>query len=252
MKIEDQFELYEKGIQEIKDIKDLSNLNPLQQKQVECISKQEESFDSDLLKKFLSKIKKENLIILDLLSFYPAIPVYNESSPYQPIPFSFIIKRLKYNGLEGQGIVIHISEPLNDPRKEIYNELLKHITQDDLIIAFDADIIKYTLNELLKFANPKDENSDSSVNQIIDLKAVFEGGMYFHPELRKGIDIAQIANKVLNKRAGKIRSNIMAAHNYQQYVAEPGDREKRIIMETYLKFKANTIFNFLVHLKKLV
>lgn len=252
MNIENQFELYKKGVHEIKDIPASKKFETIQQRQIESIKIQAESVDSKLLKAFLSKLDKKNLVILDILSFYPAIPIYSGTKPYQSIPFSFIIKKLKDGGLEEQETIIHISEPSGDPRSITFNKLVKHISKDDIIICYNVSFLKNMINDLAKLSDKQKDKSGIISNAFIDIENIFEEGLYFHPDLKKEIDIAQIANKVLKKRAGKIRSNTMAAHTYHQYIANPDDTEKRIIIETFLKFKGNTIFNFINHLKKLV
>ncbi|MFC1731456.1 DUF2779 domain-containing protein, partial [candidate division KSB1 bacterium] len=79
-----KFDLYYKGIVELKDIPEDTPLNDNQWMQVECEINGESIIDKAKLREFKKQFQYP-LYFLDFETFQPAIPLYDNSKPYQQI-----------------------------------------------------------------------------------------------------------------------------------------------------------------------
>ena len=252
MDINLQFELFKKGIHELGDLPDNYGLNPLQQKQIESVLNNNESANRDLLKKFIDELKQP-VFILDILFFNPAIPVFDGTTPYQHIPFSFGLRELTDNDSGDSEVTIYFDESAGDPRLTLASSILQNLPAKGAIICFDGELLKNRLSDLKTQLNLPEGQIKKIINRLISIKDIFQKGLYFHPELKEEVSITQIANKVLHKQGGKIKSDFIASHSFQKYFSDQEkNMEQKILLKSYIKFKVNSISNFINHLKKLV
>ena len=83
-----KFELYNEGIIEFEDIPEDEPLNDKQWMQVNAELNNTEYIDREGLREFIETIKYP-LYFMDFETFMPAIPLFDNSRPYQQIPFQY-------------------------------------------------------------------------------------------------------------------------------------------------------------------
>jgi len=93
------WDLYKKGILEFRDIPEDFPLNGKQWQQVLAELKGEVHIDKEAIREFISKLKYP-LYFLDFETFQAAVPMFDNSRPYQQIPFQYSLHVLKEKGGE--------------------------------------------------------------------------------------------------------------------------------------------------------
>jgi hypothetical protein len=142
-----------------------------------------------------------NSMLLKIIHFTPALPLYPGTKAYQPIAFGFAY--LPLNG-KAADAVWHIADGKNNPNDEILIEL-SNISNNKNLITFN----QYALGL-----------------ETLDLKDSISQGMYYSPAMKK-----DYSNKSLSRALGikapwkGIESDIVAAQFYDEIRREHKDSE---------------------------
>ena len=116
MKRQDQFELYNSGIEKINDVTETAELKENSKIQIESLQKNEIFIDKPALKNFISSLHYP-LYFMDFETFMPAVPVFNGTKPYQHIPFQYSL-HLKDKPNGSLKHMEFLGEPHQDPRHD--------------------------------------------------------------------------------------------------------------------------------------
>jgi hypothetical protein len=100
-----KFELYNQGIIHIKEIPDEYPLSVNQRIQVECERSGNKIIDRTKVNEFLNSLTYP-LYFFDLETFNPAVPLFDNSCPYQQIPFQFSIHYKKIEEINARALRI--------------------------------------------------------------------------------------------------------------------------------------------------
>ncbi|MBA3899534.1 MAG: DUF2779 domain-containing protein, partial [Bacteroidetes bacterium] len=110
-----QFEMYDCGLKMIKDIPGGFPLKAPQKLQVDFFQKLEPFIDKAGISKFLQKLQYP-LYFMDFETFMPAVPVFDNTSPFQHLPFQYSLHFKKDKSAEA----VHksfLAEAGSDPCK---------------------------------------------------------------------------------------------------------------------------------------
>ncbi|MCW8813076.1 MAG: DUF2779 domain-containing protein, partial [Chlorobium sp.] len=88
MHLAKKYELYRDGIIRFEDIPEDYPLNKNNRMQLEVYNSGETFINKDAIKNFLSDLKYP-LYFMDFETFQPAVPLFDDSKPYQQIPFQY-------------------------------------------------------------------------------------------------------------------------------------------------------------------
>lgn len=140
-----QFDLYRQGIVRQSDIP-ANMLSEKQRHQVESTLKQSDTLKKKEVRQFLDALRYP-LCYLDFETVNPAIPLFDESRPFQLIPFQY---SLHVQPSEGAALVHHefLARPGVDPREELTRTLLEQIPEGASVIAWYESFEKSRLREL--------------------------------------------------------------------------------------------------------
>ena len=176
-----KFELYKSGVIKFSDIKDLSKFNASQQIQIRSELSQEQIIDKDAIKEFLGTLHYP-LYHLDFETFQQAVPEFVGLGPYEQIPFQFSIHKD-----DGKGNLEHfefLAEAGADPRYELALNLIKFISQDACVLAYNMSFEKGVIRRLAE-AYPQISNELMAIHDNIkDLMAPFASKSYYHPKTK--------------------------------------------------------------------
>jgi hypothetical protein len=138
-----------------------------------------ESMDQLELQKFVSELEYP-LYFFDFETVGYGVPEYNESRPYQAVPVQFSLHildspdgELKHEEFLGDGI--------NDPRKELINQLIKHIGTKGSVIVWYKPFENSKLGDLARDFPEYAEEIGSIQSRLVDLMIPFKAGHYHHP-----------------------------------------------------------------------
>jgi len=190
MHLSKKFELYDMGIVSIEDIPDEYILPTSQQLQVDSYKSGKIIIDKEAIKNFLSTFEYP-LYFMDFESFQPAVPLFNNSKPYQQIPFQY---SLHY--LESKGSVLEHSEFLaeteDDPRISFIEKLLEDTSRRGLIVVYNKSFEKMILNSIAdSFPKYKDEIEERII-RIVDLMIPFQKKWFYIPAMKGSYSIKAV------------------------------------------------------------
>jgi len=174
------YELLERGVLSIADIKEDVKLSYKQTIQVSCHKACTPHVDKKGVKNFLAKLEYP-LYFLDFETLNPAIPAYDNSRPYEAIPFQYSLYIVKDEGTKPEHRS-YLAPGDKDPRPEILKQLKTLMGNSGSILAYNATFEKTTLRHASE-AYPEYQGWVASLEErIVDLLTPFRGFLYYHPD----------------------------------------------------------------------
>lgn len=196
------WELFEEGIEDIKDIpKDEIFSSDKDRVIKEAVDESKTIVNKDKIRNFLKELQYP-LYYLDFETFDTAIPIFDQSRPYQKIPFQYSLHIRDENNKVKHFDFLARGE--KDPRPELLDRLEKEIGQTGSVIVFNKT---FEIGVLRKLAEdfPKHESFiEDIINRIIDLAGPFKNFDYYNP-VQKG---SYSLKAVLPAISGKGYSNL--------------------------------------------
>lgn len=190
MHLRKKFELYEKGIIKMKDIPNDCGLNKNQQLQIDGVLQNKKIIDKEAIKEFLDTISYP-MYFVDFESFQPPVPLYEDSKPYQQIPFQYSVHYKESASSELRHFEF-IAEPDTDPRIPFIENLLKVLgNKGDIIVynkSFEITRLKEIQRDLPKYAKQIEKLFD----RVKDLMLPFQKKYYYSPEMKGSYSIKYV------------------------------------------------------------
>lgn len=186
----EQFNLYNAGYTTIKKIPKNNALDKNANIHIEAVKKGEVKVDAEAISKFLEKVTYP-IIFMDFETFMPAIPIYNNTKPYQHIPFQYSLHFKK----DKNAIVEHaefLAEQGVDPRKAFVESLLKDTENEGTILVYDALMERNVLNGLKNDFPEYATVIDLRLKRIVDLMHPFQARSYYHPAMKNSFSIKNL------------------------------------------------------------
>ena len=186
-----KFELFNKGIKTLDQI-DLEEeiLNPNQVLQIKSELEEQSFINENEIKGFIDQLNYP-LYFLDFETFGPAIPVYNDSRPYQQLVFQYSLHIQDSEDSE----LIHeeyLADPKSDPRVNFIKQLIKNCGSSGDIIVYNIGFERGKLEDLANtFPEYSDELSDI-IHRLKDLMIPFQKKWYYTPEMKGSYSIKKV------------------------------------------------------------
>lgn len=177
------FDLIEKGILSIKDIPEDYKLTPRQTIQRECEIEEKPHIDKEEISKWLDKLIYP-LYYFDFETIGPAIPLFDGTKPYQPIPFQFSLHIQNEPG----GELIHhsfLADGQDDPRIALLQAMRDYIGDEGNLIAYCQSFEIGRLKECAEAFSEYKEWIETLIPRFIDLYVPFSKFWYYNP-IQKG------------------------------------------------------------------
>ncbi len=177
------WELFEDGILDIKDIpKDEILSSNKDQIIKEAVDGNKIIVNKDKIRNF-SKELQYPLYYLDFETFDTAIPIFDQSRPYQKIPFQYSLHIQDENNKVKHFDFLARRE--KDPRPELLDRLGKEIGQTGSVIVFNKTFEIGVLKKLAEDFPEYESFIKNTINRIIDLAEPFKNYDYYNP-IQKG------------------------------------------------------------------
>lgn len=124
-----------------------------------------------------------------------AIPMYNNSRPWQKIPFQYSLH------IQDNTITHHeyLGEPFTDPRINLLKQLKKNIGKKGDIIVYHAVFETTILKELKRDFPEYEELIDNMLSRIKDLALPFKEGYYYNKEQKGSYSLKAVLPALCNK-----------------------------------------------------
>ena len=182
--------LISKGIVKITDIPKEAKLNDRQF--IQCTShKNKEIFiNKPRIKLFLQSLVFP-LYLLDFETINPAIPVYDNSHPYDTIPFQYSL--YKWDSLKDKPIKYgYIEQSKNDPREPILKRLKELLGHSGSIIAYNESFEKNAIKNAAAVYDEYKDWAEVLEGRFIDLLVPFRSFYYYNPVQEGSASLKQV------------------------------------------------------------
>jgi hypothetical protein len=184
-----KFEYYYKGIIRFKDF-DLDDLNYKQKMQVEAELYDKPVIDVTGIKQFLDMLNYPQYF-LDFETFMPAIPQFNGTRPYQPVPFQYSMHVIENDASELKHYE-YLADAGIDPREKIARDLTQLIPENACVIAYNSSYEKGRIKELAEQFREYSEKLLRINENMIDLMIPFKRRHYYTKEMRGSYSIKAV------------------------------------------------------------
>lgn len=232
-----KFDLYNKGITELKNIPRDYPLSPLQWLQVDSELKNEKVIKRKEIKSFLAGLRYP-LHFLDFESFQPAVPLFNKSKPYQQIPFQFSlhVKNSEDSPLKHYEF---LCEPGIDPRTKLADALIPLINPSGSVMVYNKTFEVNILDKIAADFPEYLEDIEKILNCIIDLMEPFQKRYYYSPDLKGSYSIKSVLPSLVPELSYSrlaIKEGGEASLFYEQLWIEEDYRKIESVKESLLRY----------------
>ena len=173
------FKLLNQGIQKLADIPPDIALAANQAIQRSVLLAGKPHIDRPALAAFLGQLEYP-VSYLDFETIGTAIPLFDDSSPYQQIPFQFALHVLRSEKAKPEHHQ-YLAEGTDDPRPEFMRQLMKDLPPTGSVVTYNASFEIGRMKECCDLL-PKFKPWLKKVTpRIVDLLLPFRGFRYYHP-----------------------------------------------------------------------
>jgi len=190
MHLKKKYEMYKEGIIKLEDVPDDYSVNKNNGIQLDVYKSGKAKIDKEAIKSFLDDLNYP-LYFMDFETFQPAVPLFDNSRPYQQIPFQYSIHYKKSKGSELTHFEF-ISEPGEDPRENFTKKLLEDTSAKGDIIVYNKTFEITRLKEIVKNFPAYAEQIEERISRIKDLMIPFRQKHYYSPEMKGSYSIKAV------------------------------------------------------------
>ena len=230
MHLKKKYELYRDGIIKLDDVPDNYSLNKNNGIQLDVYKSGKAKIDKESIKSFLDDFNYP-LYFMDFETFQPAVPLYDNSKPYQQIPFQYSI-HLKD---KKDGELKHfefLAEPGEDPRIKFIEGLLNDTNGEGDIVVYNKSFEITRLKEIARDFPEYSEEIEKIILRIKDLMIPFQRKYYYAPEMIGSYSIKAVLPSLVPELSYdklKIKEGGLASITFEGLQAET---DMMIIAET--------------------
>lgn len=185
----DKFDCYRRGLLRLDQLP-LEELNPAQRQQVEATLNRRDSIDRDGVRSFLAGLWYP-LCHLDFETFNSPIPLFDDTRPYQQVPFQFSLHLQPAPGAEPQHFA-YLARPGVDPRRELVEELLAAIPEGACILTYNQAFEKGVLRQLAALYPDLAAAIGARLENVRDLMVPFRRRTVYRWRMRGSYSIKEV------------------------------------------------------------
>jgi hypothetical protein len=218
-------------ILDIKDIPPGFHLTDRQLIDIQAFENQQVHVDHAMIQQFLDTLKYP-LYYLDYETIFPAIPLFDYSSPYQQIPFQFSLHVQQQKG----GGVDHLEFLYtgdSDPRAEFTEALIALYSSNGSVVVYNK-AFESRINKELATHLPQHQTYLEDINsRMVDLLVPFKSRYLYHPKMNGAASIKKVLPAFvpeLDYGALEISDGDAASRNYMKCLKGmvSGDEREKI------------------------
>lgn len=185
-----KYELYRNGIIKLEDVPDNADLSKNAKLQLDVYKSKKDLIDKKAIKEFLSDLNYP-LYFMDFETFQPAVPMFDNSKPYQQIPFQYSLHYKKNK----KSIVEHfefLAETGSDPRIKFIKNLLDVTKDKGDILTYNKSFETLRLKEIAEVFPDYKEEIDKRISRIKDLMIPFQKKYYYTYKMQGSYSIKYV------------------------------------------------------------
>jgi hypothetical protein len=189
---EKKFELYNKGVIKFEDIPPDYPLNANQRQQVDCELNQKSIISAKEIQEFLSSLNYP-IFFLDFETFQPAVPMFDNSKPYQQMPSQYSLHYLESKESELKHYEFLAEADLKiDTRIGFIEKLIEDTKSPGEILVYNISFERTRLLEIAKDFPQYAKDIDLIISRLKDLMIPFQNRYYYTPEMRGSYSIKAV------------------------------------------------------------
>jgi hypothetical protein len=186
-----KFKYYNQGVISFEELASGAKLNDGQRLQIShALAELPDQIDRASIRSFLSGLSYP-LYFLDFESFQPAVPLYENSSPYDQIVFQYSLDLI-----EGEGEALQHKEylgwPGEDPRRKLAEQLCRDIPMDVCTTAYNMGFEKGRIKELATLYPDLANHLMNIYDHIEDLMIPFRERWYYSRAMQGSYSIKYV------------------------------------------------------------
>ncbi|MCB0413371.1 MAG: DUF2779 domain-containing protein [Bdellovibrionales bacterium] len=221
-----KWDLYKEDILNLDDSR-LTDLTPVQERAVSVYKSKKRFIDKDGVKNALASWKFP-LVFLDFETINPAIPRYENTGPYQQVPFQFSahIWESPDADLTHQEY-LHIDA--SDPRPNLIPLLLNACQGDGNIVAYYSSFESRRIAELAEFSSEHRKSLEALIERFVDPLPLFREFVY-DINFEGSFSLKTVAPSILGETQsyqGMIVADGSAAQRAFEEIINPETNEER-------------------------
>ena len=182
--------LLAEDIVEINDIPDDYNVTDRESITINSYKNDSVHIDKDGINNFLGSLVYP-LYYLDYETIFPAVPLFDNSKPYQQIPFQFSLHIQDQPGGELQHIeFLHMNN--GDPREAFVQSLIRSCGDKGSVVVYNQGF-ESRINRELGLALPQHKAQLEDINdRMVDLWAPFRSRYLYHPKMQGSASLKSV------------------------------------------------------------
>ncbi len=154
---------------------------------VEVETQHEERINKEIVKKRLEDFGYP-LFFLDFETVMPAIPMFNESRPFQQIPFQYSLHYKETRDSHPEHYE-YLAYPQGDPRKDLIVKLIKDLNRPGKILTYNVGFERTRLKELARDFPQYKQELGRIIDRLDDLMPIFRRKEYHERSMGRGYSI---------------------------------------------------------------
>lgn len=210
-----KFEYYREGATSFEKLHDTDGLNRAHHLQIEHeLYPVKPHIESYKIRKFLNTLSFP-LYFLDFETFNPAIPMYDNSRPYEQITFQYSLHIMEREGGELKH-KDYLGNPSQDPRRELAERLVQDIPLNVCTIAYNMKFEKARLKEMAALFPDLADHLMNIYDNIKDIMEPFQSKLYYVREMEGSYSIKKVLPALFPNEPSLNYENLEGVHNGEE------------------------------------
>lgn len=185
-----KYDFYRDGIIRLEDIPDNAKLSQSAKLQLDVYKSKKNIIDKQAIKEFLADLNYP-LYFMDFETFQPVVPMFDNSKPYQQIPFQYSL-HYKKNKKSKTDHFEFLAEAGADPRIKFIENLLRDTKGEGDILTYNKSFEVLRLKEIAD-AFPKYKTEiEERINRVKDLMLPFQKKYYYTYKMQGSYSIKYV------------------------------------------------------------
>jgi hypothetical protein len=185
-----KYDLYRDGIIKLEDIPNDANLSKNARLQLDVYKSKKDLIDKKAIKEFLSELNYP-LFFMDFETFQPAVPMFENSKPYQQITFQYSLhykkdKKSKIDHFE------FLADAGIDPRIKFIEKLLRDTKDKGDILTYNKSFEVLRLKEIAEAFPKYQKEIEGRINRVKDLMMPFQKKYYYTSDMQGSYSIKYV------------------------------------------------------------
>ena len=235
---EKKFELYNNGIVDFKDIPNDFQLSKNQKTQIQCELDDKTIMDQTKLSTFINDLKYP-LYYLDFETFSTAVPLFDNTKPYQQMVFQYSLHVNNSKHSSTLHFEYLAKNDGSDPREEFVKQLINDCKTEGDILVYNISFEKSRLKELINIYPHYRIPLEKIIFRLKDLMVPFQKKWYYSKEMKGSYSIKKVLpalSNELNYTELEIQDGGLASHTFTQLITSANKKNEEDIRKNLLEY----------------